>query len=83
MNKDSQEVPLKRSKVGGTNFLITIYSQDNMNLHGAIQWLDLDLSIHFRNTLELLELIEEAVNLQNDVQNTKRSWKNNRCDKAI
>lgn len=83
MKKDIQEVPLKQAKVGGTNFLVTIYSQDNMNLQGVIKWLDSDLTLHFRNTVEFLELIEEAVHLQNKVENSKRSWKIDRSDRAI
>ena len=83
MKKDIQKVPLKQAKVGGTNFLVTIYSQDNMNLQGVIKWLDSDLTLHFRNTFEFLELIDEALHLQNNVENSRRSWITGCSDRVI
>ena len=83
MDKGRIEVPLKQTNVGGTNFLVTIYSQNNMNLQGVIKWLDVNLTIHFRSTIELIELIEEAVLLQNEIKEAKRSWTANQDHKAI
>lgn len=83
MDKGRIEVPLKQTNVGGTNFLVTIYSQNNMNLQGVIKWLDMDLTLHFRSTIELIELIEEATLLQNEIKDSKRSWPVDRDHKAI
>lgn len=83
MKKEKKEGPLKQANMGGTNFLVTIYGQENMNLQGVIKWLDLDLIIHFRSTIEFLELIEEAVHLQNEIDSSKRTWHMDQSNKAI
>lgn len=64
----------KRSAPGGTNFLVSIYHQENHSWQGVIQWLDTGQKVHFRSELEMLLLMQEAAGTTSDEQ---RSWVKN------
>lgn len=68
------KISKKQLNVGGTNVLVTIYGDDDHELQGLIQWLDTGRKLHFRNAVELLALLEEAVALQNNKTLVKRTW---------
>lgn len=69
-----EKVPNDWKKLSGTNFLVTVYSNENQNLQGLIHWLDTGKKVHFRSVIELIELLNEASRIQNHVSVTKRTW---------
>ncbi|OJV62997.1 MAG: hypothetical protein BGO41_09845 [Clostridiales bacterium 38-18] len=73
----------KQLNVGGTNVLVTIYGDDDLELQGLIQWLDSGRKIHFRNAFELLSLLEEAVAIQNNREITRRTWNESTSTKGL
>jgi hypothetical protein len=62
------------SELGGTNFLVSIYRQENHSWQGSIQWLDTGVVIHFRSELELMHLINDAVRKNFEEGSSLRSW---------
>lgn len=68
------DVPRGKKVVGGTNFLISIKERDQQNWKGSIQWLDTGRIINFRSTIEMMNLIDEAINIQSGEGETSRSW---------
>lgn len=72
MNVD--DVPRGKKVVGGTNFLISIKERDQQNWKGSIQWLDTGRIFNFRSTLEMMNLIDEAISIQSGEGETSRSW---------
>ncbi|MBN2286155.1 MAG: hypothetical protein JXQ26_06420 [Tissierellales bacterium] len=64
---------VKRSSLGGTNFLISIYHHENNSWQGSLQWLDTGKKIHFRSELELLNLMQQAIKTGNG-HNDMRTW---------
>lgn len=75
MNKANSPPKSTNSALGGTNFLVTVYGNENMNLQGIIQWLDTGKKIHFRSTTELTSLMEEATSTTRSEDTPKRTWK--------
>lgn len=63
-----------RGAPGGTNFLITIHHQQNQSWQGTIQWLDTQKTCHFRSELELLSLMQEAVQAALPDDQSFRDW---------
>ena len=57
-----------------TNFLVTIHHQDNHSWQGVIEWLDSGKKLHFRSELELLMLMQSAVQSEEREQTPLRSW---------
>ena len=78
-----EEVPLKQPVIGGTNLLITILHQENLNYQGVVKWLDTGKTLHFRSTLELMNLINEAVSIQTGDSDVSRTWTSQKQIKAI
>lgn len=72
MNRDKS--PPNQANLGGTNFLVSVYGHENMNLQGLVQWLDTGKKVHFRSTIELMSLIDEAVSMQTADSTPKRTW---------
>lgn len=68
---------------GGTNFLVSIYHQENFSWQGSIQWLDTGKKVHFRSEMELMNLMHEALQVDQDGEETLRNWeddnKSNAC----
>lgn len=71
------------SKPGGVNFLITIHHQENHSWQGTIQWIDTNRKQHFRSELELMNLINEAVNKSQKEQQNFRTWEGVGMKKSI
>jgi hypothetical protein len=65
----SQDVSIP---VGGVSFLVKIQFCQNSTWQGTIQWLDEKKSKPFRSLLELIQLVNEAIN-----QNTQASANSN------
>ena len=65
-------------KIGGSTFLIRIYFKQHANWQGTIQWLEADKTVPFRSVLELIALLNEAVdkNLPANEGLDFRSWEN-------
>lgn len=59
MKKTSNDA-LSKGPLGGTNFLISIRSMQNNTWQGVLEWLETGEKIHFRSTLEMILLLEEA-----------------------
>ncbi len=57
-----------------TNFLVSIYHQENQSWQGSIQWLDTGKKVHFRSQLELLNLMNGAVVASSDEGEDLRDW---------
>ena len=68
------------SAMGGQNFLVTVYHQENQSWQGVIQWLETGEKIHFRSTLEMLHLIDNATQ---KVDIPHRNWGEDSKSKAI
>lgn len=67
-NKSIQPV-----SAGGTNFLISIYHQENLSYQGVVQWLETGEKVHFRSELELMNLIHSAT-LEQQGEQALRDW---------
>ncbi len=70
-------------KLGGTNFLVSIYRHENHSWQGAIQRLDTGVSIRFRSEQELIHLIGEAVRKDFDESSSLRGWNDAQDIQAI
>lgn len=63
-----------KGPLGGTNFLITIYNNQNSSWQGVLEWLDSGEKIHFRSALEMIQLMGQAVDESDDHPDHHRSW---------
>ncbi len=61
--------------MNGTNFLVSIYHQENQSWQGSIQWLDSGKKVHFRSQLELMNLMNEATQASSTNMDNLRDWK--------
>jgi hypothetical protein len=52
---------MKLQDFGGSSFLLTIQNKDPLNWQGVLQWLDTGEKVEFRSTLEMMNLMDEAV----------------------
>lgn len=64
----------KRQVIGGNNFLVSIHYQENQSWQGVVQWLDSGQKVNFRSALELISLIQDAINVEVDNKNAHRIW---------
>ncbi len=71
------------SRTVGTNFLVSIYHQDNHSWQGSIQWLDTGEKLHFRSELEMINLMSRAIQKIEREEEPLRDWskdlKGNAC----
>lgn len=58
----------------GSNFLVTIYHQENYSWQGVIQWLDTGKKVHFRSELEMINLMHNALESQSEESDCLRTW---------
>ncbi len=65
---------MKNNNTTSSNFLISIYHQENHSWQGVIQWLDTGEKIHFRSELEMLQLIQSAVRENSETKEEIRNW---------
>lgn len=75
---NNDDIEKLSGKIGGSTFLIRIYFKQHANWQGTIQWLETNKTIPFRSVLELISLLNEAVD-QCSPDNEGldfRSWKN-------
>lgn len=58
------------------SFFVRIFFRRNTTIQGEIQWMEGRQTQHFRSALELLSLIQEAVDRSedSDLHQTFRSW---------
>ena len=65
-------------RVGGSTFLIRIYFKQHANWQGTIQWLESNKTVPFRSVLELISLLNEAVDKSSPANEGLdfRSWEN-------
>lgn len=72
----------KPPKEGSADFLVKIMFRNNVNWQGEIHWLSTDKKRRFRSSLELLMLIQEAMDEGGTPQSdyTFRSWLNENSD---
>lgn len=68
---------------GGSNFLISIYHQENHSWQGVIQWLDTGKKVHFRSELELMNLIHGAVQMNQETDEQLRTWEDDHSLKVV
>lgn len=61
-------------QLGGSNFLIRIRFRQNASWQGTIHWLDGKESKNFRSMLEIVTLIQEALDRQEKGSQNLRSW---------
>ncbi len=74
-NKEVDAVDKKLvQKNMSTNFLISIHHQENHSWQGSIQWLDTGKKLHFRSELELLNLMNQAVQMNQIKEESNRNW---------
>lgn len=59
--KGQEDMDMYQCKVGGVTFLIRIYFKQHANWQGTVQWLEANKTIPFRSVLELIALLNEAV----------------------
>lgn len=65
----------ERIETQSSNFLVSIYRQENHSWQGVIQWLDTGKKVHFRSQLEMIMLMQEAMESKNGADQGFRSWK--------
>lgn len=63
------------TKIGGCSFIITIHHTENNSWQGAIEWLDTRQKIHFRSALEMMQLLDQAVQISTEKE-PPRQWSN-------
>lgn len=68
---------------GGTNFLVSIYHQENHSWQGSVQWLDTGKKVHFRSELELMNLMNQAVQASCTETEEMRSWEDEQKLQAV
>lgn len=81
MKTQKARVPQK-VRMGGTNFLISIYHQENHSWQGTIQWLDTGKKVHFRSELEMMVLIQSAVQVNQSKEQELRNWEDDKKSDA-
>ncbi len=72
------QIPMdKLQSVGGSQFLVHIMFRQNASWQGELQWLESDQKVYFRSLLELIELMQEAMEAADNPQADYRlrSWK--------
>lgn len=72
-------------KVGGSSFLVRIYFKQHADWQGTIQWLETNKTVSFRSVLELISLLNEAVDKEFPVEKGigVRSWENLDCEQVM
>lgn len=78
MAKDS-DLSDRQLESGSNSFLIDIHYHDHSTWQGTLQWLETGQKIHFRSELEMLHLIQQAVNENASL----RTWKDSITLKAV
>ena len=73
----------ERYETQSSNFLVSIYRQENHSWQGVIQWLDTGKKIHFRSQLEMIMLMQEALTEKGVSKEEVRSWKAHKGIDAI
>lgn len=68
MDKDGAQ------KGSGSTFLIKVYFRQNNTWQGRIEWLEGEKSLPFRSLLEMVMLMEEALN-QSGIQDQQIEFK--------
>lgn len=76
--KESNEGLKKTTLNKGTNFLVSIYYQENHSYQGTIQWIDTGKKVNFRSEMELLNLIHEATQRNRNDQQQLRTWEDSK-----
>lgn len=71
------------NKGQSSNFLISIYHQENFTYQGEIQWLDTGKKVRFRSELELMNLIHEATRQEEKSQVQLRTWESSTHIKVV
>lgn len=69
--------------LGGKNFIVSIYYQENHSWQGVVQWLDTGKTVHFRSELELLNLISQAVQATQADVGGFRTWADDEALKSV
>mgnify|MGYP000121549684 CR=1 FL=1 len=78
LNDNHEDMEKFSGKAGGSTFLIRIYFKQHANWQGTIQWLETNKTVPFRSVLELISLLNEAVdkNFPANEGLDFRSWEN-------
>ena len=63
---------------GGTEFVIRVLFRQNSSWQGEVHWLEADRKIYFRSLLELIMLLQEAMDCTDSLRAEYwfYSWKN-------
>lgn len=59
-------------QASGSTFLVKVLYTQHTSTQGIIQWIDQEKEVPFRSFLELIHLIEEALQIREDIQ--LRTW---------
>lgn len=65
------------------SFVVSIHHQENHSWQGTIQWLETGKTLHFRSQLEMMTLMNEAVNQNTKQEEQPRSWDSNSTIQAV
>ena len=65
--KGGKSVNMKRSNGKGT-FIVKILSSENSTWQGSVTWAEKTKTEHFRSALELIKLIDGAVNEYDEIE---------------
>lgn len=80
-SKSARTAPKLHS--GGTNLLISIYHQENHSWQGSVQWLDTGQKVHFRSELELVNLMNQAIQASCAETAELRTWEDELTIQAV
>jgi len=56
------------------SFLVSVHRQDHQSWQGSIQWLETGQKVHFRSALEMMTLIDKALNSTAGSEKDIRNW---------
>lgn len=63
MKDNASKKVIQKGEVGASpaTFVVTVKCRQNATWQGSVQWLEKKKTLHFRSTLELIRLMDEAV----------------------
>lgn len=68
---------------GGSHFIVSIHYQENYSWQGVLQWLDTGKTVHFRSELEMMTLINAALQSTQSDARSFRTWSDDETLKSV
>jgi hypothetical protein len=74
--KNNSVKPTLKKALGKPEFLVRLNMRHNATWQGELYWLNTDMRVHFRSVMEMIALMEEAMEISGEpkAENAFRSW---------